>query len=114
MDPVSPPPQSKNVFFLIGWKLIMIRAGKWAFKKHISLRYVVCKIQSGLSSMTLRVVSINGFFSILCSLLYSEIYYFKFSCFPFYSGDVIVSQKSPNENESNLSEGGAYFIDGPS
>ena len=44
------------------------------------------------------VVSISYFFSILSSFLHSGIYYFKFSCFPFYSGDVTVSQKTSKWN----------------
>ena len=56
-----------------------------------------------------RVVSIGGFFSILCSFLYSGILYSIFSCFPFYFSDVIVSQKSQYENESNHSVGGGLF-----
>ena len=37
------------------------------------------------------VVSTSGFFSILCSFLHKWIYSQKFSCFPFYSSDVINS-----------------------
>ena len=46
------------------------------------------------------VVSIGTFLSNPGCFLYRGIYYSMFSCFPFYSDDVIVVQKSPNENES--------------
>ena len=45
-------------------------------------------------SLSLLVVSIGGFFSILCSFQYSGIYYSYFSCFPFFSSDVIVIKKN--------------------
>ena len=40
------------------------------------------------------VVSISDFFSILCRFLHKRAYYSIFSCFPFYSNYVIVSQKT--------------------
>ena len=61
-----------------------------------------------------RVVSIGGFLSIPVSFLYKGSYYSKLSSFPFYSDDVIVSQKCSNEMESKLSMGGAYLFSRPS
>ena len=56
------------------------------------------------------VVSFIGFFSILCSFLYSGIYFSKFSCFSFFFLlRHSYSKKHPNENESNLSVGTGLF-----
>ena len=42
---------------------------------------------------SLSVVFISAFFSILCRFLHKGAYYSIFSCFPFYSSGVIVSQR---------------------
>ena len=44
------------------------------------------------------VVSISAFFSILCKFLHKGAYYSIFCCFPFYSSDDIVSQKTSKWN----------------
>ena len=61
------------------------------------------------------VVSTSGFFSILSSFLYRGVYYYNFSCFPFYSSDVIVSQKNVQMRMSlTFQLVVAYFFNGPS